>query len=173
MKPLKWKKGELNICTPSLGCKVVKGYKYGELGVHRIPELGGIKHGAKDPAWSITHLTTGCGISAINQPPFKTLADAKEFASRLMQSDTWYIEGAEFGNTDRVKPGRILALVKVLKTLLIEDGYASSLVGNEQGIRETVLHMCDCGKIAERYILAIGNKWKHRCLECEPHTKGV
>lgn len=166
---LKWKKGDIALCSPSLERSVVSGYICGELGIHKIPEKD--KRSPKDPAWTITHIKTGTYVSAQRQPPFRTLAEAKEFAGELMKRDTWYIEGAEFGSTEHCKPERLWALGAILREVLVNDGYYIDERKYCHADKEVVRHMCSCGKIAERYIKSLDKKkkWEHKCLDCEPH----
>jgi len=164
VKKLRWKKSLVEICTPLHCHHDVKGYSHGELAVHKIPC-------SKPIAYTITHIKTGMRVNGRNQAPYRTLKEAKEFVARMLQYDTWYIEGAEWGDLSKVKPERIMALSLVVQGLLQEDGYKIDKAVYNPTDKETVLHKCDCGKIAQRYILAIGSKWKHKCLSCEPHTE--
>lgn len=165
MAKLKWKKGLINLCTPLLKRHVVKGYIHGELGVYKVP-------GSKPTQWSITHITTGMNCLTGVWIAFMKMVEVKEFASKLLASDTWYIEGAEWGDLSQVSDARIASVCEVLASTLEAEGYKVDTRKYDPADKEVVLHMCtDCGKIAKRYILAIGDKWKHKCLDCEPYTK--
>ncbi len=161
MKKLKWKRCKIDLCTPLLKRHVVMGYVHGELGVHKAP-------GSKPAFWGITHIKTGMNATHGMRRSFRTMAEVKEFATRMLARDTWYIEGAVWG--DAVDHSRVNNLNKMLCGLLEEDGYTPDLRKYNPVDTETTLHMCSCGKIAERYIRSLGkDRWAHKCLECEPY----
>lgn len=163
MAKLKWKKGTINLCTPLLKRHVVKGYIHGQLGVYKEPD-------SKPTQWGITHIKTGLNAIHGMRRSFRLMTEVKEFASRMMKEDSWYIEGAVWG--DAVDHNRTNSLAKVLCGLLDEDGYKADYRKYNPADKEVVRYLCSCGKAAERYILSIGKKkWAHRCLECEPHVK--
>ena len=144
----KWKKGTINLCTPFNKVHIVNGYVCGMLAIHKIPEIDDVKHGAKDNVWTITQVQTGLGIWARRQPPFRTLAEAKDFAGRLMLSDTWYIEGATFGDGggDRIK-----ALEKVFADELIREFYFPSMRESDPLANPKEQYVCGtCGEASER-----------------------
>jgi hypothetical protein len=169
MKKLKWKKAKVELCTTFRKVHIVDGYECGFLAIHKIPESDD-KRSAKDPNWTITHIKTGLGIWCQCQPPFRTLVEAKDFAGKLMNGDTWFIEGAKFGDTGNT--GRVNELAKKFIEALTEEGYKKDTRKHSHDDKSKEIYKCDdCGRIADRYILSLDRKkkWVHRCLECEPH----
>jgi hypothetical protein len=164
MGKLKWRRCKIDLCTPFLKRHVVMGYVHGELGVHKIPDL-------MPEQWTITHIATGMNVVAGVRIAFTRMKDVKEFATMLLISDSWYIEGAEWGVYGNHE--RCTNLTKLLMKVLSAFGFRDSPMPYGGERRSAMASMCSCGKIAKRYVSVGGTeKWAHRCLECEPYKKG-
>ncbi len=155
--------GKINTCPPFHKRHVMKGYIHGQLCVHKVP-------GTKPQQWSITHVATGMNVIIDLKIAFMKMAEVKEFATKLLARDTWYIESAGWGRYGDYK--RHEALQKVLKEVLEGEGYKVDTRVYNPAEKEVIRHMCSCGKIAKRYIRSEDKeRWKNKCLECEPYTK--
>ncbi len=165
LKKLKWKKGNVDSCTPFKKIHRVKGYIHAGLGVHKIPS-------SKPTAWTITHMVTGMGV-VHDIPVFRIMADVKEFASKLLEHDDWIIEGAEWGSYNNYN--RVIELSAILRQVQLESGFEINTKKMRYADEKKERHLCDCGKIAQRYVLSMDRtkKWVHKCLECEPYDERI
>ncbi len=162
---LKWKKGNVDSCTPFRKIHRVKGYIHKGLGVHKIPS-------SKPAAWTITHMVTGMGV-AHSISGFRIMADVKEFATRLLRDDDWIIKGAEWGSYNNEE--RVKELSVILRQTLKEFGYQTHTEKVCEVDSKKERYLCDCGKIAERYVMSMDRekKWEHKCLSCKPYDERI
>ncbi len=166
MTKLKWRKALIHCCTTLGKRHVFKGYSCGELGIYKLPD-------SKPVSWGIQHIKSGMYVSSRRKVPCRTMAEVKDLAGRLMAKDTWYIEGAEWGDLSKVDESRLDNLAKLYMEVLYDEGYKKSEAGCEHKTKVITAYLCDCGKMASRYMLSSDKKhrWKHYCLECQPYKE--